>query len=440
MTGKKTHRKKQAGSVLIMLAVMIFLLLGFVAAGVEAGRWFLVRAELAKSVDSGALAAARNLSNPNVASATALALEYAQANFPTGSVGTPGAGAGSAQFTATMLAANRVQVVGSASATSIFAQILGFGLVPVKALSVAMKRQVEIMLVLDRSGSMAGTPLTKLKEAAVTFVKFFESTQNEDKLGLISFATDAIVQRPLGTGYVAPLIGSAPSYNTGYINAMTTTNTIAGWTNAEDAIDQANNGSGFTNQTGVAPADRIAQFMIFFSDGRPNSFRYNFINKGTTYDGVVTQESNCDPGAIGTNVGNTLTHPTNGTALNINPSPTGDGLAAGSACGNTNSTRWLIFDAYPVPGYGAPNCNIPEPNKLCPYVCDMAELLAELHATELKNAGVTVYTIGLGTQVHTAFMQGLASSNSMYYYSPTPADLQGIFQHIALDIKLRLVQ
>ena len=297
MTGKKTQQK-QSGSVLILLAVMIFLLLGFIAAGVEAGRWYLVRAELAKSVDAGALAAARNLSNPNV-SPTALAVEYAQANFPAGSVGTPGAGAGSAAFTATMLAPTRVEVDGAASANSIFAQILGFGLVPVKSLSVAMARQVEIMLVLDRSGSMAGTPMTKLKEASHGFVEYFKSTQAQDKIGMISFHT-----------------------------------------NAEDAIDQADGPGGFTPQGGVAPADRIAQFLVFFSDGRPNSFRYNFVNAGKTIDGIVTQESNCDPGAIGTNVRNWMTSPTGATL--VSPTPTGDGKSVASACGNTNSTRWLI--------------------------------------------------------------------------------------------------
>jgi Flp pilus assembly protein TadG len=437
---KRPEKNSQRGAVLIMVAVLIFLLLGFIAAGVDAGRWFLVRAELAKSVDSAALIAARNLSNPNV-NPQNLALEYAQANFPAGSVGTPGSGAtGAVVFTTSMLTANRVQVTGNAQATTMFAQILGFGRVPVQGLSVAQKRQVEIMMVLDRSGSMEGAPMTELKKSAATFVQYFEKSQADDKLGLITFGTAATVNRALGINYVTPLTGGGPNYSGGLIGSMAIGTGSTGWTNAEDAIDQANAGSGFTDQTGVAPADRIAQFMIFFSDGRPNSFRYNFINKGTTYDAIVTQESNCDPGNIGNNVSNSLKSGVTGVDINVNPAPTGDGKATASVCGNTNSTRWLIMDAYPVPGYAPMACGIQEASKLCPYVCDMAENLALLHATELKHAGVTVYTIGLGSAVHTAFMQGIASSTNLYYYSPTPAQLQGIFQHIALEIKLRLVQ
>ena len=431
---RNPEKKHQQGAVLIMVAVLIFLLLGFIAAGVDAGRWFLVRAELAKSVDAGALIAARNLSNPNI-NPLALALEYAKANFPAGSVGTAASGGGAATFTATMLSANRVQVNGGAEATTMFAQILGFGRVPVKGLSVSQQRQVELMLVLDRSGSMSGSPMSALKTAASTFVKYFKSTQGQDKMGLISFATGVTVDRALGLNFVTPLIGTG---NGGLINAMNAN----GYTNSEDGIDQANNASGFTNQAGVPAVDRIAQFMIFFSDGRPNSFRYNFINKGTTYDAVVTQQGNCDPGNIGNNVGNALSNPTNGNSLGLNPVPSGDGLTV-SACPLVNglsSTRWLIMDAYPVPGYAPTYCNIPEAPALCPYVCDMAEDLSLLHATELKNAGVTVYSIGLGPDVHTAFMQGIASNATQYYYSPTTAELGGIFQHIALEIKLRLVQ
>ena len=320
-----------------------------------------------------------------------------------------------------MLAANRVEVDGAASASSIFAQSLGFGLVPVKSLSVAQKRQVEIMLVLDRSGSMAGQPMTDLKKAAHAFVEYFKSTQAEDKMGLISFHTYALVDQPLGINF----------YNG--MNTAITNMQVDDWTNAEDAVDQADGPKGFTPQGGVAPADRIAQFMLFFSDGRPNSFRYNFVNKGAVIDGIVTQESNCDPGAVGNNVRNWMTGPTGATLAS--PTPTGDGKATASACGNTNSTRWLIMDAYPVPTA----CSIPEPNVLCQYVCDMAENLALLHANEEKAAGITIYTVGYGT-THDAFMKGLASNSTMYYKAPTTADLQGIFQHIALEIKLRLVQ
>ena len=60
-------RKKlngQKGAVLITFAILLTVLLGFVALGMEVGRWYLVRAELSKGVDAAALAGAINISNP----------------------------------------------------------------------------------------------------------------------------------------------------------------------------------------------------------------------------------------------------------------------------------------------------------------------------------------------------------------------------------------
>ena len=102
---------------------------------------------------------------------------------------------------------------------------------------------------------MSGTPLTDLKTAAKTFVDYFAATQNEDKLGLITFATSVRVDRAIGTNFVTPMKTA--------ITAMTADN----YTNAEDAIAQADGPSGFTNTAGVQ------EFLIFFSDGQPTCFR-----------------------------------------------------------------------------------------------------------------------------------------------------------------------
>ena len=38
----------------------------------------------------------------------------------------------------------------------------------------------------------------------------------------------------------------------------------------------------------------MQQFMIFFSDGRPNTFRWTFERSNVTYDAVVHANGNCD--------------------------------------------------------------------------------------------------------------------------------------------------
>ena len=83
------------------------------------------------------------------------------------------------------------------------------------------------MLVLDRSSSMSGEPWANLQEAAVSFLDFFEDSQDQDKFGLIMFDAAAKFYRPLGTDFVDPM--------TVLINGTST----GSGTNTEDALDQA---------------------------------------------------------------------------------------------------------------------------------------------------------------------------------------------------------
>ena len=61
-------------------ALAIMGLLGFMALSVQAGQWYVTRAELSKAVDAAAFAGAKNYSNPYL-SPTDLMAEVGQANF-----------------------------------------------------------------------------------------------------------------------------------------------------------------------------------------------------------------------------------------------------------------------------------------------------------------------------------------------------------------------
>jgi Mg-chelatase subunit ChlD len=427
----KMLKREEAGTVLIAFALFLFVLLGFCALGMEAGRWYMVRAELSKSVDAGALVAAKNISNPFVAPRT-LAEEFATANFPAGYLGTPSSGAGRVSFTATVIGNDKVQVDGTVSANAILARLFDAGLIPTASTGVAQKKEVEIMLVLDRSTSMSGTPMTNLKSAARTFVDFFAGTQDKDKMGLVSFSTAATFNQRMGTMYV----------NT--IKAAITAMSANGYTNAEDAIDQADSvGMGFTDQTGIPGDQRVQQFLIFFSDGQPTAFRGQFKYRGTNYDAVTIGSPSGTQGCDPTNFpdpGNLYDRLT-GATLTPTVRPTGDGTTAQIRCTTRGSlqytTRWYIFDTMPVAGYAATATCIPTRN-LAAQFCYIANQLALNHATDLKAKNVLIYTIGLG-DVDEAFMRALASPN-LYYHAPTSAELQAIFQQVAQEIKLRLVQ
>lgn len=420
----KALKKQEAGSILIAAALLIVVLISFVALGLDAGLWFVVRAELSKAVDASALEAAKNLSNPHVGALT-LAGEFAAENFPDGYLATSTSGSGGVGFTAQLVGTDRVQVDGRAGATPILAQVVGVSRIPISSVGVAQKRPVEIMMLLDRSRSMIGGPFADLKTAAKSFLDFFQDTQAQDKVGLISFATSVIADRPLGTNYVTPMKAA--------IDAMESD----GGTNIEDGLDQMDGPNGFTNQNGVPSDRRVQQFLVVFTDGRPTGFRGTFKNKGKVYDAVACVTQNCEEGDGGETYNN-LCETSQETWLGIDPRGTGDGIHNATCNSGKASTRWYIFDTHPVPGYPANATCIQDP-PLYEHICDLASTLALQHAQELKAEGVTIYAIGLG-KANSQFLGQLASSPNLVYYAPTSDQLQAIFQRIAQEIKLRLVR
>jgi Flp pilus assembly protein TadG len=446
----RTTLANQKGAVLIIFAFLLLVLIGFAALATEAGRWYMVRSELSKAVDAAAFAGAKNISNPYLTPAQILILaqDFGKENFPSGYAGTPGTGATAVAFTAVELSDHRIQVTGSVTSPAYLAQLFGVNQVATSAAGVAKKNNVEIMLVLDKSGSMAGTPIADLKTAATSFIGYFQTTQAEDKVGLISFATTATVDVALGYNYVNPM--------TTKINAMT----AFGATNAEDALAQSYGPGGLSDQTGVPGSQRVQQFVIFFTDGMPTALRDRFKYNNTDYDGVAygvgySGHANCKTTDYAyMSVWDALQTPTSSSSNpsyypGVDPATTGDGKGTSNpnrtSCRSGGSyylnTKWYLFETTspgPVPGYTAESCSIPM-NRLLPYFCDAARQLALDHAQELKNRFVKIYIIGLGG-VDKAFLHQIASGDAFEYYAPSSSDLQAMFNMIAKDIKLRLVQ
>lgn len=450
----------QRGNILIIFALLLIVLIGFAALAVDVGRWYTVRSELSKSVDAGAIAGAKNISNHYLGDDGVLRLaeEVARANFSAGYLMTPGNGEdGAVTFNAYREAGNRIRVVGTASSPGNLASLFGIDWVSTSAEGVAKKNKVEIMLVLDRSGSMDGTPIRNLKDAAKSFIKYFEEpTDLEDdsrsKVGLISFATSVTVTVPLGYNFVAPMTNM-----TNAINGMT----AVGATNAEDALAQAGDQTkgGLTDQTGVTGDQRIQQFVIFFSDGMPTAFSGKFKYNGTdNIDAVVCGTgNNCD--TVHTQLG----YPERESWYSYNPRFTGDGLpkppgTGTSACTTkyggsyVNTTKWYVLDdskyrlTYRGTTYNSGSCFIPTVSDysttapLSTYVCTTAIAMAKAHAKELKDEKfVKIYAIGIGS-VQEDFLKEISSGDGFYYKAPNSSQLKAIFNLIAKDIKLRLVQ
>jgi uncharacterized protein YegL len=440
----------QKGAIIVIFALALMVLIGFAALGTEVGKWYLTRAELSKAVDAAALAGAANISNPNIDVVT-LARDFGMENFQAGYLGTE-TGDRSVAFTATVQEGGKLTVTGTTSSLAILARIFGIDQVATAATGVAQKNNVEIMMVLDRSGSMSGTPIADLKKAAKGFLDYYQDTQEEDRIGLVSFATGVRVNYALNHNFYSPIQNA--------INALS----AVGATNVEDALSQA--GTAFADQTPVAPANRVQQYIVFFTDGRPTAFRSTFVRDGSTaYDAVVCVTGNCD--SSNDSMYSQMGYPDTETWYNtgtLSPEPTGDGLrTSATVCrtGGSNpagyiNTRWGSFSAYPVSGLGAekyPNyCGMGDTGSTVTgvsnrtllngqngYICRTARQMAIDHASALKARYVKIYAIGLGN-VDSAFLSSVASGSDYVSIAPDSSELESIFKKIAKDIKLRLVQ
>jgi Flp pilus assembly protein TadG len=194
------------GSVLPFFAVAAFALFGFGALGIDTGQLYLTKSRLQGATDAAALAAVERL--PDIDQARAAAAAYAASNLPaTGSDETVRAAdvqigrwdPASRTFVADDPQANAVRVVarrgndrGNAVPT-LFAGLIGHSEadIAVEAIAVRGSRGLELAMVLDVSGSMAGSKIQSLQTAAKKLLDILyagEETVPELWVGLAPFS------------------------------------------------------------------------------------------------------------------------------------------------------------------------------------------------------------------------------------------------------------
>ncbi len=419
----------QRGSYFLMTAIILGAMVGFGALGVEIGRWYDIQAEISKASDAGAFAGAKNVSNPKFstkAELEAFVLEVAQANFPPGLLGTD-----TPAFTADLDANGKVTVNGTANSLNHLTTIFDSGTAKTTlgAAGAAKLRKAEIVMVLDVSGSMNhNDAIADLRDGAEHFVKNFEELERDHKMALITFAAGVQVLHPLEHHFSIDMVHEISDLK------------ATGWTNTEDALDQAGDFP-WSDNTGLPNNEATRQIVILFSDGNPTAFRGSFMREGQMYDAVVPRE--------GTN----LYRPDVQSSLleqggnNIPFVPTGDGqITAQSQCG-TSTTKWEIFgdSTYGVggslstslSGRNPEECHLPA-DLLTAYVDKVAREMALEHAQELKDQKLEIFTIGLG-DVDKDFLSTISSGAGYAFFANDPGELTGIFHEIANKIKLVLI-
>ena len=398
-----SRTKKIQGQFLILMAVTIPLLIGFMGLAIDVGISYGVKAKLNAAVDAASISGARALANgaddaARVAAVRVAATNFYQANFPSGYLGaTPGA----VQVDAVHDVSGywRITVSGSALVKGIFQSILGFGPVQtVSATGQAIRRDLDIVLVLDTSGSLgpptsSSTTFPTLKNAAInSFVSRFNAGTNGDRVGLVSFASGGVVDVAIKQDGTR---GFNETQVTNAINALTVGGSTASAEGMRLALNQMN---------GVpAISQSSLRMIVFFSDGAPNDVSAVFSNGGSSVTGDLYSETS----GSGTS-----------RATNVYRYDRRDSLL-----GTYNNITNLPANGFSITGVGnIPLASFngkrtlsgnPVTNTLC-NVNKAARNMLENVANTARSQGIKIYSIGLGSNINQLEISMCAYGSSEY--------------------------
>lgn len=276
---KRTRRRR--GVILIMLTLVLMVILPMAGLAFDVGLLYLIRTKLSAALDAAVLAGARSLSRgmdlaSQVESARQTAQQYFRANFPAGLYGTT-----NLTFNATVQESGyrtrTVSGVASVTAPLYFLRLLGQNTATMSARATASRRDVNLILVLDRSGSIEqGGATTAVKNSAISFVSKF--AESRDRVGLISFSGNYRVDYPPSMTFRT----SSPSI-IDRINAMV----MSGNTNYHEALWRAYDHLRQINEPGAL------NVIVFFTDGRPTALSTSFPVKTVTDERFGDGQTGC---------------------------------------------------------------------------------------------------------------------------------------------------
>jgi len=259
----RRREQRERGLAVILTAIMLLFVLPAVGLAIDAGLLYVIRGRLTAACDAASLATARNLNvGLTLAEQTSAALArgdaFFRANFPNGYLGTSGT-TPSFALAQTNMSTLTVTTTATTTAPLYFMRIIGNNATVAGAFGKASRRAVNLMLVLDRSGSMSGQPCADMISSSKTFVDMFANQR--DRLGLLTFGGAKYLAFPMSQDFKNP-----SNTLTSKIDQIT----CGGYTNTSHAYYTA-------YQQLVTVNEPLALNMIvFFTDGVPTAFSAGF--------------------------------------------------------------------------------------------------------------------------------------------------------------------
>lgn len=385
--------RNKRGAVLVFVTLGSFVLLGMAGLALDGGMAYLTRAKLSRAVDAGSLAAARSLrQGQKLAEIEGFAVAAAN-GVPVG-----GATTVTIEFGTNARLQQTVLMRARRTIPLLFSRVLGHNDMLIGAVAEATVPPIDLVLVVDRSGSLqTQNAWDDLQNAVKDFVKLFDD--KIDQLGMASFQIRANDEVLLAHNFKGAITSGISSMNS------------AGDTNTGEGLSL---GLGQFQLPNVRPA--AAHVVVFFTDGRPTAFR-GVVGGQDRVMAVNTIDDNRVRGYFD-----------NPPSLPMNKSATPSGCAGVGTCFGV----WTEAT-----------------------VRSQARANGLTSADALRAAGVYVYTIALGNakatdpllQPDLGYLQQIANENHVVhptqpagrsYFAPTAAELNDVFQELARDLLVRL--
>lgn len=382
--------RNDRGAVLALVAVSMVVLLGIGGLALDSARGYLTKARLARAVDAAVLAGARSLRlGEDVARQRAI--DIAVLNGANGDdldviFGVNAEGEQTVRVDAHLVMPTRLM------------RVLGVETMEVNSAAVAAVPPVDLVLVLDQSGSLkTADAFDDLQDAARLFVDYFDD--GFDQMGLVSFNLRANERFSMAGAFSATI-----KYEIDQMTAFSYTNVGEGLRLAQEQI------------TGPAVRQRSAKVVVFFTDGRPTAFRGDLNGQ----DRILAIPQ------TGSNIAGYWDNP---DQLPSNSSTSNDGCSGWSSC-----FGWTE-----------------------PVARAHARQLGLDRASEMRNAGIFVYSIGLGNpllsdplwQPDMDYLRQIANEDGISdasqprgksYFAPSANELRSVFEQVANDLLVRLSQ
>ena len=241
----------ERGQALAFIAVALVPMLAMSGLAIDLGRGFVTRSHLSRAIDAACLAAARAIRQGET-----LAEQEAWAVAAANGVrsGVDGVTL-TLDFGTTEDGEYTVAMTARKSVPTLLMKVLGYNTLDVATAAEATVPPLDIVLVLDRSGSLGQQSAWRpLQDAASDFVLRF--SDDIDQMGLVSFQIRAEKEIQMDFGF-----------KTSVTSAITRLNSV-GDTNTGEGLSLA-----FQQLQSATVREAAEKVVVFFTDGRPTAFR-----------------------------------------------------------------------------------------------------------------------------------------------------------------------